>query len=79
MNKRQWQMLAFGSVSTVLLMWLGTLRLHPPVSGPVAEHNPGQYSVSVTDAVMPLWVLLASLGLVGLTGAFLYRNRKSVQ
>lgn len=79
MNKRQRQILGVGCVSTVLMMSLGTSRLHPPVAGPVVEISPGQYSASFTDAVLPLWVLLASLGLVLLTGTFIYRNRKSIQ
>ena len=79
MNKRQWQILGVGSVSTVLLLWLGTSHLYPPVVGPIVESSPGQYSASVTDAVMPLWVLLLSLGVAVLTGTFVYRSRKNVQ
>ena len=79
MNKRQWQILGVGCVSTVLLMSLGTSRLHPLVVGPVVETSPGHYSASFTDAVMPLWVGLALLGLVAVTGAFVYRNRKHIQ
>ncbi len=79
MNKRQWQILGVGSVSTMLLISLGTSRLHPPVAGPVVETSPGRYSASFTDAVMPLWVLLASLGFIVFTGTFVYRSRKNVQ
>ena len=79
MNKRQWQILGAGCVSTMLLLWLGTSRLHPPVAGPIVETNPDQYSASFTDAVLPLWFLLASLGAILLTGTFVYRSRKNVQ
>ncbi len=63
----------------MLLMSLGTSRLHPPVAGPVVETSPGQYSASFTDAVLPLWVLPASLGMVVLTGTFIFRSRKRIQ
>jgi hypothetical protein len=79
MNKRQWQIVGTGCVSTALLMSLGTSRLHPPVAGPVMETSPGQFSASFTDAVMPLWVLIASLGVVTLTGASVYHSRKNAQ
>lgn len=79
MNKRQWQILSMGCVSAVLLMSLGTSRLHPPVAGPVVETRSGQYSASCTDAAMPLWVLLASLGLIALTGTFAYCSRNNIQ
>ena len=79
MNKRQWQILGAGSVSTVLLLSLGTSRLHPPVAGPIVESSPGHYFASFTDAVMPLWVLVASLGLILLTGTLTYHSRKNVQ
>ena len=79
MNKRQWQILGIGSASTVLLMSLGTSRLHPPIAGPVVESSLGHYSASFTDSVTPVWVLVTSLGAAVLTGTFIYRIRKSLQ
>ena len=75
MNKRQWNILALGALATVSMVVFGTS--HPPRSdvGPVIEYTPGHYSQSFTEASLPLWVLLASLGLVVLTGAFVFRSR----
>ena len=79
MNKRQWQTLGVGGVATMLLLSLGTSRLHPPVAGPVMESSPGHYSASFTDSVTPVWVLVTSLGLIVLTGTSVYRSRKNIQ
>ena len=78
MNKRQGLILIVGAVSIVLMMSFGTARLRPPVAGPIVEDAPGHYAASFTDAVMPLWVVLASLGLAVLTGTFAYRSRGAI-
>ncbi len=79
MNKRQQQRAGVGCVSTALLMSLDTSRLHPPVAGPVVEAGLGRYSASFTDAIVPLWALLASLGVVVLTVAFPYHSQKDAR
>ena len=66
MNRRQWQVLALGTVATVLVPVLGTTWLHPPAASPLVEYAPGHYSQETTDAVAvtPTWALLVSLGAV---------------
>lgn len=76
MNKRQWLMLMTGTLCVTAMVVFGATPLHPPVMGPVVENNPGHYSATLTTVhVMPKWVMAATLGLVALTGALIYRNR----
>ena len=73
MNKRQWQTVVFGTAAMVSVIAFGTSRPTPPSAGPQIETAPGQYTQSFTSAIVPKWVLLASLGLAMVTGAFAYR------
>jgi hypothetical protein len=75
MNKRQWQILVFGALATVLVIAFGASHPSQPMVGPVVEHIPGHYSQSFTETVLPFWVLLAALGLSVLTGALVHRSR----
>lgn len=75
MNKRQWRTLVLGVVATVSVLAFGTSRPRPTSAGPLVEYAPGQYRQEFTDAVLPIWVLLAALALMVLTGAALYRSR----
>ena len=75
MNRRQWWVLAMGTLATVLVPVLGTTRLRPPIVGPIVEHASGYSSVDITDAVTPKWAVLVSLGLAGLTAAVVYKCR----
>jgi len=75
MNKRQKQIVVFGAAAAALVIAFGTSRLTPPSAGPVIRTAPGQYTQSFTSAIVPKWVLLASLGLAMVTGAFAYRCR----
>jgi len=76
MNGRQWQILATGAVMTVAVMAFGMSHPPRPVLGPIVESSPGQYSRTFTEAFIPQWALLATLGLAALTGAFVYRSRR---
>ena len=75
MNKRQWFVLLAGTLSVAAIVVFGTIPLHPPVVGPVVETSPGHGSVTLTDAVVPMWVMATVFGLVALTGLLAYRSR----
>jgi len=76
MNKRQWQVLALGTLATVLVPALGTPKPGPPsYIGPRVETAPGHYAQEFRTAWMPLWPLYMSLCLAGLTGAAIYKWR----
>lgn len=73
MNTCQRWVLGLGLGVILTMLALGTS--HSPGVGPVVEQAPGQYSRDVTDAFLPRWVLLTTLGLAMLIGAALYQTR----
>ncbi len=80
MNKCQYLTLITGTLPIGAMVVLRATPVHPPVMGPAVDTSPGHYAATLTTtAIMPKWVMAATLGLVMLTGTFVYRNRKNIQ
>ena len=79
MNKHQWFVLLAGTLLVVALVVFGTIPLHPSVMGPAVETSPGHYTATMTDAVVPMWVVTVTFGLAALTGTLIYRSRSAAR
>ena len=75
MNKHQVLILVAGIVTTGVVMVFGIAHSPPPQACPVVEVAPGQYSQNF-QTTLPRWSVFTSLGLLILTGALVYRNRR---
>ena len=75
MNKHQWRILTLGALAVMLVPALGAMGRRPTAPGPRVEDTSGRASQEFTDAVVPKWAVLVSLGLAGLTAAAVYTSR----
>ncbi len=75
MNKRQWQILAIGTLAAVSVPAFNPSPPRPPIIGPRVEYADGHYTQDIKMAPTPWSSLYASLGLAVLTVTAVYKSR----